>query len=401
MTKRRLESRAWVVLVLNALYACAEALCSVFVSVYLYKQNLDFQVVCEHYLALYIVTPCSFLLAGWFAQAWDRVYVYRLGLAMHAVYYGLLLYLGPTAPDYAIYLGVLLGVTWGFFWAGSNTFNFDVTRQARREYFLGWLSAVVGVARLVAPLLSGFLIWYSPTEDRGYQIIFAVAVVIYGLAIVASFGVPHDRTPRPFRIWRALFPGKDQRDWQWIMIASASQAGIYHIFTFLLGLAMYMQTGNEMAVGSFLALQAVAGIVAAFVAGRYVVPANRKTSMRWGVALLVLAGALVAWKLDPLTLTIFGFLRAVASPLFSIPNTGIRMDVIEQCAEEPAQRIEYLAAWEVPLATGRIVTITALMILSGWLMHSDFAIRAVLFLLCANRVVTYFFITRISFMRRI
>ena len=398
MDSKRLHRHAWVVLILNALYSIADALCSVFVGVYFWINSLDFQVVCHHYMALYAVTPCVFLLAGWYSQARDRVHVFRLGLLLHAVYYGALLWLQEDSPAYAVPLGVLLGVTWGFFWAGSNTFSFDVTTVDKREYFLGFLGAIIGVARLVAPLISAAIIYLCPSPPVGYHLIFFLAVLIYLSGIVLSYWVPADKTRRPFRVRRALFPGRQQRDWRLIMLTSLALAGSYNIFQFLLALVMYMQSGSEMSVGGFAAIQAFAGIVASYLVGRFVVPRTRKASMFWGTLLLVAAGVFIGFKLTVFTLVIFGFLRAVAQPLFSIPHTGIRFDVIDRCAEEPAQRIEYLCAWEVPLAIGRLVMMTLLILLSQYL--SEAGLRIALFLLCANRIAAYLLLRRISIVRQ-
>ena len=397
MKKRKLDKGAGVVLLLNALYNIGDSLCSVFVAVYFYLISQDFMTVCYHYLALYIVTPIVFLFAGWYSQARDRVHVFRLGLVLHAVYYATLLWLREDSPHYAVPLGALLGVTWGFFWAGNNTFNFDVTTSERREYYFGLLSVVVGLARLGAPLLSALIIHFAPTHRLGYHVIFFVAVVVYIVALVASLWVPHDRKRRPFRIKRALFPGRDQWDWRFIMLAAATLAGSFSIFQFLLGLVMFMQTGSELSVGGFAALQALAAIGVSYIAGRVIVPANRRKAMLLAVCVLVAAGALISLKLTVLTLVLFGFMRSAAQPLFSIPHWSVRLDVIANDAEEPAQRIEYMCAWEVPLAIGRIVMMSLIILLAT--LFEELGLRIALFLLCANRILTYFFLSRISLLR--
>lgn len=396
VTDVRPESKAWLVLLLNALYTVADLLCAAFVGVYFYVGKMDVRVVCYHYLALYLVTPVFFLLAGWYSQARDRVHVYRLGLALHAVYYGLLLYLGYRAPEHAVALGVLLGVTWGFYWAGANTFNYDVTTPRSREYFFGVLSVITGVSGLIAPLISGCLIGFSPSTEFGYRIVFLAAVLLYLGAIACSIGIPHDRQPRPYRLKRALFPGRDQRDWQLVMLSAATQAGLLHMFTFLLALLMYMETGSALSVGAFAALQGLASIASSYWTGRTLRPHNRKRCMFWGTALLILAGVLITGKFNMATLILFGFLRSVAAPLISIPCSGIRLNVIENCAEEPAQRIEYIAAWEVPLAIGRVITLGLLLGLIASLGQPVQAIRAVMLFICFNYAITYLLMSQVS-----
>lgn len=386
-------------MLLTGLYAAAESLCSIFVSVYLWVNSHDFSVVCKHYLALYIVVPFVFLLAGWYSQARDRLHVYRLGLVLHAVYYAALLVLRDRSPEYAWQLGALLGVTWGVFWAGANTFNFDVTLPGKRESYLGLIHALTGVFRLLGPLFGSLLIFYAPEALQGYHRVFAVAIVLFATCFVVSFLMPSDSSPRPFRIRRALFPGKDQRDWRLVMTAAMSLAGTFSIFGFLLGLVMYMQTGEELSVGVFASAQAIVGIFVSLVISRLVAPGNRKKFLRWGTMLLVVAGALISFKLTTTTLIVFGLMRAVAGPLFGIPHAGLRLDTIAKCAEEPAQRIEYLCAWEVPLAFGRIIMMLTMMGLYGWLSSNELGLRITLFILCAIRIVTYLILAQTSALR--
>jgi MFS transporter, YQGE family, putative transporter len=383
----RLSFQARVVLSLNVLYNVADALCAVFVGVYFLIHSLDIAVVCYHYLALYIVTPVVYLLAGWYSQRFDRLHVYRLGVTFHGLYYGLLLWLQAAATDHVVALGVLLGVAWGLFWAGNNTFNYDVVEARNRDYFFGWLNALVNASRCAAPAVSALVLYWSPDGEQGYHMLFGAAVLLYVASVAASFFVERDGTCRPFRLARALFPGKDQRDWRLVMAASATQAGSFHIFYFLLGLAMYMKTESATTVGVFTAFQYVTGIVVSYAIGSTIKPETRKPAMFFASLLLVVAGAIIAWDINMTTLIVFGLIRSIALPLFMIPFSSIRLDVIDQSAEEPAQRIEYMAASEVPLAAGRIVMMVLLLILSGYL--DELGLRIALFMLCANRLLTY------------
>lgn len=397
-TQSKISPKAWLVIFLNALYSVADSLCSVFVSVYLYVHSLDINVVMLHYLAIYIVTPLVFTIAGWYAKSRDRTHVFRIGLALHALYYASLLYLREDAVHYTVHLGALLGVTWGFFWAGNNTFQYDFSSNMRnREYFLGMISAVSNGARLFAPIISGLLISFAPTKHAGYQIIFSVALMLYVLASALSFRIPHSEKGTPFRMKRALFPPKQDRDWRFVMLASASLAGSFHIFHFLLAIIMYTQANSEAQVGGYVSLQGLVSIATAFLVGRFVVPKTRSTFIFWGVVTLVAAGLIITWKISVITLLAFAFLRSVALPLVGIPHMGIRFEVMQRTAETPGERIEYLCAWEIPLAVGRIVMMTILM--AAYAGYGETGIRVVLLMLCLNRIVTYMLLKQVSFVK--
>jgi len=397
MNRNRLTRDARLVLVLNALYVAADALCSIFVGVYLWINSLELHVVCLHYLALYAVTPVVFILAGWYSQARDRLHVYRLGLFLHAVYYGTILYLREDAARLAPLLGGLLGVTWGLFWAGNNVFNYDVSGKGRREYYFGWLSAVSGAAQLFAPMLAGFFIEFMPNGRAGYHTLFALAALLYLTAMALSLRMPPDKTPRPYHIRRALFPGKDQRDWRMVMLAAFTLAGAFSLFNVLLGIVMFIETGKEANVGLFASAQAMVGILIAYTVGRMVTPRTRRRAMLFSTCCLLAAGTIILWRFNIYTVIAFGFLRSLAGPLFEIPHSSVRFDVIEQSAPAPGQHIEYIAAWEAPLAVGRVLMVGFLIAL--YLLAGMVAVRIVLFALCVNRFFTFLLLSRTSAMR--
>ena len=393
-----LMPKAWLIIFMNALYSVAESLCSVFVSVYFYVNSLDITLVFQHYLTLYIVTPIVFIFAGWYAKTRDRTYVFRIGLILHAVYYASLLYLRENSVNYVIPLGALLGLTWGFFWAGNNTFQFDFSTGGKgREYFLGLMSAVSNGSRLIAPFISGAIIASALTPERGYRIIFFTALVIYLIAIALSFQIPHIRSEKPFHIRKALLPPREHRDWRLIMLASASLAGSFHIFHFMLAILMFMEMGSEAAVGGYVSLQGLVSVTTSFLVGHYALPRRRPRFLFWGVVLLMSAGLIVTWKITVTTLILFALLRSVSLPLFGIPHTGIRFEVMQQTASDPSERIEYLCAWEVPLAIGRVIMMAFIMTLYALAGESGF--RFALLMLCINRIATYQLLKRVSFVK--
>jgi YQGE family putative transporter len=398
MPDKKLHPQAWVALLLHGLFAASEALCSIFVGVYFYLTSGDIGVVWIHYFILYVITPIFFALTGWYSQRHDRLHAYRFGLLLHVVYYAAILWLREDAASHPWSLGVLLGVTWGIYYGGANSFNFDVTQAGKREYYFGLMHSVTGFFRLVAPLVGGLLIAYTGAMSAdettaqliGYHLVFLVAIVLYLGCFFLSFKMPKDAEPRTFKLKRALFPSKDQRDWQWIMFAAFSQAGMYSIFTFLLGLLMYLETDDALSVGGYASLQALGAIIVAYFLGRSVKPATRKKSMLVGVVLLVGAGlVLAAFELTWTTLLVFGVLRAFAGPFFGIPHFGLRLDIIAKSAEEPAQRIEYLCAWEVPLALGRIVMMLTILGLYFAFDDKEIGLRLSILVLCCMRILTF------------
>ena len=400
MSSPALHPQAKIAFVLAGLYNAADALCQVFVSVYFWRNSHDLMVLCWYYLALYSVTPVVFILSGWYAKARDRLHVYRIGIIMHAVYYATLLVLREDSVRYTFPLGALLGVTWGAFWVGANTINYDVATTGKRDYFIGVMNAISHAARMVAPFLSGFIITRMPDRLQGYHIIFAVAVGLYVASFLVSFLFMRDPDRSPFRISRALFPKKDQRDWRNIMLASFTLAGTFEIPTIFLGILMYMETKNELLVGSYSSYQAIIAIIVSYLIGRWSRPETRRQHLFWSSVLMAASGIVFFFPITLSSLFIFAMLRSAGMAMFGIGHFSARMEVIMNTTEDPQQRIEYLCALEVPLAVGRLFMMLLMIGLSLSLNDPSIGIRIVLIVLCALRLATYYFLAQTSVLKR-
>jgi YQGE family putative transporter len=224
-------------------------------------------------------------------------------------------------------------------------------------------------------------------------------VVLYLISGGLSFLLPSDSEPQPFRLKRALFAGKGLRDWRYVMLASASLAGSYHIFAILLGLLMYMETLDEAVVGGYASYQAVVVIIVSYLAGRIMTPETRKRYLFIGAASLALSGFLFCLPISAGSLVAFGFMRSLSLSLFSIAHFSLRMDIISDSVLDNGERIEFLTAWEIPLAFGRITMLGCLLILSNVLSENGLGIRISLFFLCAIRLVTYWLLSQTSQIR--
>jgi YQGE family putative transporter len=349
---------------LAGLFTAAESFCSAFVGVYLYSSNHDIVPVLKHYLALYGSVPITFVLAGWYAQSRDKMHPYRLGLLLNIGYYAMLLYLRDDAPKYAWQLGAWLGLTWGVFYAGSNTLHFDVSSFGRRAYYLGLVTSVNGFFQLVAPLISGAVIWLSPDRFQGYKIVFGLAIAVYCTCFLISLRLPKERTGAPFKMRHVMFPSAVKRDWRIAMTTGVGQLGIDVVVTILMPLLMFMVTNNEMKVGGFQSFQAMAGVIVAWLVGKMMNSNVRGRFLFTGAGLTLIAAIILYSNVTVWTLIAFGFLRAIGEPMFAIPQAALRWDIIFKSIEVPSERVAYLCAFEVCLGVGRVLAMGPIVILA-------------------------------------
>ena len=63
----------------------------------------------------------------------------RLGVAVSAGFYMLVLWLGASSFHYFVWLGMVQGISAGLFWVAFNVVYFEVTDPDNRDRFNGWV----------------------------------------------------------------------------------------------------------------------------------------------------------------------------------------------------------------------------------------------------------------------
>ncbi|MDA8351868.1 MAG: MFS transporter, partial [Firmicutes bacterium] len=106
----RLDRPAWLLLIINGLFAVSTAMSNTFVNVYLWKLKQDFIVIGRFNLASYLAMAITFVLAGRLAKQLDRVIAIRIGVALQALFYLAVLFFGPRSAELVIPLGFFMGI---------------------------------------------------------------------------------------------------------------------------------------------------------------------------------------------------------------------------------------------------------------------------------------------------
>ena len=157
-----------------------------------------------------------------------------------------------------------------------------------------------------------------------------------------------------------------QNPWRRMVPALAAQGMREGVFGFLIGLLVYIATNQELKLGNFTLITSGVAFISYFVVGKRLKPRHRPWAMLIGTVMLALVILPLFWKLNYITLLIFGVGTALFMPLFIIPMTSSVFDRIGQDERTSEMRVEYIVIREASLCFGRVVSITAFMIIISW-----------------------------------
>ncbi|MDG0811755.1 MFS transporter [Cohnella rhizosphaerae] len=286
--KAKLDRQAVLLLAVNALFTCGNALSATFVNIYIWKIKHDYALLGWFAVVHQLAMSLTFWLAGKWVKEGNKMNALRGGVIAAAAFYGLVLAFGTRAADAVPVLGLVQGVSSGLFWLSFNVVYFEITGPDNRDRFNGWAGLLGSLAGMLAPWLSGLLI-ASSGGNAGYRLIFGISLAIFVAGAAITFGL-HKREPSGRYDWRIGLGGLLRKGNPWRAIAGAMVAqGLREgIFGFVIALLVYTSTGSEMKLGSFSLYTSAAAFLSFWVAGRLLKPRLRFWGMLIGAAMMTL-----------------------------------------------------------------------------------------------------------------
>ncbi|GGE18971.1 MFS transporter [Marinithermofilum abyssi] len=395
----QLDRSAWLLLIISGLFATATALSNTFVNVYLWKIKHDFALIGWFNWINYLAMAVTFVFAGRMAKQVDRVIAIRLGVALQALFYLSVLMLGTHAADYVFFLGSFLGIGSGFFWLAYNVLYFEITERHNRDIFNGINGLLTSVAGIATPLLSG---WVITRVDHftGYRIIFGISLAVFLLAVVVTFLLRPRSAAGVYRLKEILSLVRNRDNyWYWVNLAMIAQGAREGLFVFLISLLVYVATGNELALGSYLTAASAVGLFSYFLVGRFMRLSWRDESILVGSLMMGIVVVPLIWDINTWTLVILGLGAALFYPVYMVPLTSAVFDVIGQSNETAQLRVEYVVARELALNLGRILSISAFL---WWIQRSPDMTQLKWLVLAVGfiQVLTWVFIRRVPLLNK-
>lgn len=357
MMKDSAQRQEVLLLAVNGLCSLANVLAGTFLNVYLWKSRQDFAMIGWFTIAQQVAVGLSFWLGGKWVKEHNKMNALRLGIAVSGLFYLLVLWLGTRAVHYIWPLGLVLGIAIGLFWLAYNIVYFEITDAGNRDFFNGWMGLLGSFTGIVGPWVSGWII-SSMHGERGYRLVFILSLSIYGTAVVLSFFLKKRKSQGAY-LW--LEPWREIRragsPWRPAAAALLFQGLREGVFSFLIGLLVYIAAKEESKLGQFALITSAVSLVSYWAAGKWFKPKLRSAGMLVGGILLVAVITPLFWKVTYLTLLILGIGTSLFLPLYMLPMTSSSFDLMGVSKESAGKRVELVVLREFSLMSGRLLGI--------------------------------------------
>ena len=389
---RSVERQIRLLLLIQGMFAAATALSGTFVHVYLWKVSNDYAMIGWFTLANQISMGLTFWVAGKWVKEYNKMNCLRLGVAVSAVFYLLVLMLQQRAVDFVWLLGSIQGMGAGFFWLAFNVVYFEVTSPETRDKFNALAGFLTSGASMLAPWISGLLITRMK-DTAGYKVIFTLSLLIFLIGVISSFFLKKRRTEGRYEWFTAIKNLRKCEDpWRLAFPALIAQGVREGVFVFLIGLLVFVATNNEMMVGNYFLITSAVALITYMLFSRWLKPHRRSFAMLIGSAMLISVILPLFWKVNYATLLIFGIGTAIFMPLYIIPMTSSVFDIIGRNRLSASRRVEYVVLRELGLNLGRMAGTMLFIAVVLW--RTDQVVINVLVLLIGSAPVAAWYFMR-------
>ena len=381
-----------ILLLTNLVYALALPVIDIFVAAYVMHNSHDVKMVVIYQLAVYTGIPFTFFVNGFLLQKVKIKWLYSSGMLLSGVSMAVMMSLGRLSMTGVGVAGLLMGMSFGLFWANRDYLALSTTNDSNRNYYYGIETFFYTNTYVLIPVIIGWFIegtgvrgWFGGDRNTAYQI---VTAFVFALTIISSIIVQrgHFENPPPSGFIFFKF------HWLWKrMLLLAVLKGLAQGYMVTAPAMLVMRlVGQEGALGT---IQAVGGIFSAFllyVIGRTTRPSHRIVIFTIGLSLFALGGAFNALLFSATGVILFMICLRLAGPLQDVAYFPIQMQVIDTVsAIEHRNKFTYIFNQEFGFYIGRFAG-CGLFILLANKVSDNFALRYALVIIGVLQLLSIF-----------
>lgn len=364
---RMLGGEAKLSLLIHFFFQFGASMSGVFLNLYLWRLTEDLWINGMYNVITFIVSTGAFFVAGWIAKKKDRMYTYRLGLLLIALFYIGVVFAQEKVAAWYILFAIFNGLSTACYWVGYLVLMFDVSNERNRIYYLAMNSMVFTLAGLAGPALAG---WVIATNEglQGYIIVFGVAFVMFMIAAFSSLKISTNpsrhKTYYIGYTWRMMKrePGWFKALWSFLCIGL-----LQGIMLFLPNILLFQVIPREDWIGYMSVLFSLITIGMSLLMSRFARSERTVLYMWISGAGMIMAASLLLFGLSLWTVVVFMILYSLFNPLQGNTITSHYYYLVSRLPLKGNFRVESVVLRELFLNTGRIISILALIsLLSGF-----------------------------------
>lgn len=355
-----------ILILTNLVYAFVLPVIDTFVAAYIMRNtNGDTTKVVIYQLTIYTGIPLTFLLNGFLLKHFDIRKLYSAGMMLSAVSMIVMMSLHELNTLGIAAAGLIMGLSFGFYWANRDCLALSITDDGNRNYYYGVETLFYTVISVLMPITIGLFIDSQISDSQkhtAYLIITGVVFIITVLASVVCFRGTFKNPGEKRYIFFKFHP-------LWYrLLTLASLKGLAQGFLVTAPAMLILKFfGNEGALGSATSIGAVIAAVIMYVLGRLSKPSDRVKIFTWGLSLFAIGAAINGALFSQTGVVLFILLLLIAKPLMDLAYFPIQFQVIDIVSKiEKRSEFAYILNHEAGLYVGRFAGAATFLIMARY-----------------------------------
>ncbi|MCK6690611.1 MAG: MFS transporter [Thermoanaerobaculia bacterium] len=387
-----------MLLLTNLIYALVMPIVELFIGAYIMRNSSDISLVVIFQLAVYTGIPLTFMFNGFMLNHVRIARLYSLGMLLSGVSMFAMMSLDQLDTFGVFVAGLIMGLSYGFFWANRDFLALNTTKDDNRNYYYGIETFFYTIAGIVVPMGAGAFIaatekngWFGGQVNVAY---YGLTIFVFALSVLASVLVHQGQFQNPKRAPFLFF--KFDRLWN-KMLGLAALKGVAQGYIVTAPTMLIMSlVGKEGALGLIQGIAALLSAILLYVLGRTTAPGHRLLIYGIGCALFVLGALFNAGLYSATGVILFVLCLLFARPLLDIAYFPVQLKVIDVVAEkEGRNEFAYIFNHEFGLYAGRLFGCGLFIVLARYV--SDYvALRYALLVIAVVHFMGWFMMQKIT-----
>jgi YQGE family putative transporter len=346
-----------ILLLTNLIYGLVGPIIELFIGAYIMRNSSDISLVVIFQLAVYTGIPLTFMINGFLLNKIKIAWLYSFGMLLSGISMFAMMLLQQLDTMGVFLAGLIMGLSYGFFWANRDFLALNTTNDGTRNYYYGIETFFYTITGILVPLAAGAFIgatdkngWFGGHVNTAYYILTATVFV---MSMFASILVHRGEFVNPKRA-PFLFI-KFDRIWN-KMLGLASLKGLAQGYIVTAPTMLILSlVGKEGSLGLIQGIAAAVSAILLYVLGRVTGPKHRLLIYGIGCLLFMVGALLNATLYSALGVILFMMCLLFALPLLDIAYFPIQLKVIDYVAEkEKRNEFSYIFNHELGLYLGRL-----------------------------------------------
>lgn len=371
----------------NLIYSIVLPVIDIFVAAYVMRSSNDPTKVVVYQLTIYTGIPITFLINGWLLNKFPIKVLYSLGMVLSGVSMMIMMSLKTLDITGIGIAGIVMGMSFGFYWANRDFLALATTDDSNRNYYYGLETFFYTIIAVVVPVLIGWFIELSANvgdAKLAYKIVTGIVFIItIGASIMCFKGKFNNPSNKKFIYF------KFDPYWYRLMFLAVLKGLVQGFLVTAPAMLIMLLLGKEGALGTAQSIGAIFAAILMYIIGRNTGPKHRVYVFGAGLILFTIAALINGILFNETGVILFMLFLLLAKPLLDLAYFPIQFNVIDILSKkEKRSEFAYILNHEAGLYIGRLTGAGTFLILA-YCFSNEIALRYAIIIVAVLQLSSY------------